>query len=169
MDSSSDPRVDPETVPELASIERARLQSKVRIFELLCEPRDPSERSDRVVDVLRVAGRPLALTRGRPLTATGFWLDDADELAGIRYARGRRKARRGMWLDLPAEVYLLPPEGSLNVAGRPPGPVLLYGGCAHKRADVPGWWLRQQIAAGVPKRILDPTTRAEIEGPPPGC
>ena len=64
MINLADPRVDPASIPELAEILRRGLLSKVRIFEVRCE------KSDRLVQVVKVHGRPLALAEAMSVAAT---------------------------------------------------------------------------------------------------
>jgi hypothetical protein len=58
------PWVDPASIPELAEILRRDLLRKVRIFEVRCE------KSDRLVQVVRVQGRPLALAQAMSVATT---------------------------------------------------------------------------------------------------
>lgn len=57
MTSLGEPWVDPASIPELAEILRRRLLSKVRIFEGWCE------NGDRLLQVIKVQRRPLALAQ----------------------------------------------------------------------------------------------------------
>jgi hypothetical protein len=59
-----EPFVDPMTIPELRTILDRGLLSKVRIFEAWCE------NGDRLFQVLKVGGRPLALARTRQDSVT---------------------------------------------------------------------------------------------------
>ena len=142
--ASNDPQfVHPAEVPELAPILRAGLRSKVRLFDLWCP------KGDRLIEVLRVAGRPLAISRSDRLHHI-VHLDDGQELRwhveGGRFERrwGGRESDVGMWVD---DVAVLPP---------------LPCSCAHERIPVPGEWLRRQLTEGVRKRVLDQATRAEL-------
>jgi hypothetical protein len=74
------------------------LLSKVRIFEARCE------KSDRLLQVVKVQGRPLALAQRMILTATGS--------PNPAYRRGTRAAHRAdyeaAWLDLSWDTYYMP-------------------------------------------------------------
>jgi len=62
-----------------------------------------------------------------------------------------------MWLDLAPRDY----HGQ-------PDPLVLGAECAHESDPIPGWWLREQIEAGVTKRVIDAATRAEMAVSPRG-
>jgi hypothetical protein len=151
-----DPWVRPANIPELYEILRRGLISEVRIFELRCE------NSDRLLQVLHVNRRPLAITKAG-LKAGGFQVGVGN--TGTRLEH--RGAMQALWLDLPIEAYI----GSK----RPLGPKTwevsfrrLTAECAHERVPVPADWLIQQMRAGTKKAILTDTTRMEMGARPRG-
>lgn len=142
--SLPDPWVDPADVPELTEILRRGLLGRVRIFEGWCE------KGDRLVQVVTVNNRPLALCR--------------EAAAGRSHHRNHW---RGMWLDLDARLYYADyPDEPL-----PPGeprtltPLLLGAQCQHQHANTPAWWLRQQLELGVSRVVMDEATRWSIGHP----
>ncbi len=153
-----EPHVDLATVPELAAILRARLRFEVRLFEAFCE------HGDRLVDVLRVRGRPLAIARS--VSSNGSMHQGHPERD--RSWLGHREAVQGMWLDLPDLSYYSPSDPPPVGESRELRPLLLVPECAHQSAPVPGWWLHQQVEAGVRKRIIDAATRREMMVRPRG-
>jgi hypothetical protein len=139
---SDSPFVSPAGVPELAPIIRAGLRSKVRLFDLWCT------KGDRVLEVLHVAGRPIAISRSDRLRHV-VHVDDGHEQrwyveGGFDGRWGGRNTDVSMWVDGLAVLPSLPCS------------------CAHERISVRGEWLRRQLAEGVRKRVLDQATRAEI-------
>ena len=143
MTGSDERLVHPAAVPELWPILRSGLRSKVRLFDLWCP------KGDRLIDVLKVAGRPLAISQSDRLNHI-VHTDDGNEprwhVEGGRFERrwGGRNIDVGMWLD-----------GVVALPGLPCS-------CTHQRVQVPGEWLRRQLAEGVRKRVLDQATRAEL-------
>ena len=145
--------VDPATVPELATILRAKLRAKVRLFDAFCE------QGDRLVEVLRVRGRPLAITR--MATTLISVQDGAPELTRTRTRH--RAGHHGMWLDLPPEAYYAPLDRPLQVGESVERiPHLLHPECQHENVPVPGWWLRHQISSQVRRRLIDASARQEM-------
>ena len=65
MTGLREPWVDPASIPELAAILRRNWLSKVRIYEGWCE------NGDRLLQVVKVQGRPLALARTAARASTG--------------------------------------------------------------------------------------------------
>jgi hypothetical protein len=149
--------VDPATVPELAEILRRGWLSKVpRIFEGWCE------NGDRLLQVIKVHGRPLALARCA-IPATG----SQEPNPAARTAH--RGAWNAMWVDLPPEAYYKPQEVpelgetyGYVVVDAPRKPYRLSVECRHQALSIPADWLRGQVAAGVAKRVIDARTRSEI-------
>ena len=137
------PFVHPAAVPELAPIIRSGLRSKVRLFELWCL------KGDRLIEVLKVAGHPFAISQSDRLNKI-VHVDDGHErrwhVEGGRFERrwGGRNTDVGMGVDGLAVLPSMPCS------------------CAHERIPVPGEWLRRQLAEGVRKRVLDQAARAEI-------
>jgi hypothetical protein len=90
-----DPWVKPANIPELYEILRRGRLSKVRIFELRCG------NSDRLLQVLKIKGRPLAITKAGLRVGT--------VRAGVGHT-GTRLSHRGtvqaLWLDLPIDAYI---------------------------------------------------------------
>jgi hypothetical protein len=131
-----DPWADPANIPELHEILRHRLLSKVRIFEIRCKE------SDRLAQVLRINGRPLALTqRGLKVGTTQV---------GVGHTGTRLKHRgthEAMWLDLAPEVYRLTVEKTTIV-------LRIAAQCAHERVSLPADWLIHELKAGTNKIIL---------------
>jgi hypothetical protein len=136
-----DPWVKPANIPELYEILRRGLLGKVRIFELRCE------NNDRLLQVLRINRRPLAITK-----------------AGLRVGgnSGTRLEHRGtvqaLWLDLPIEAYRLPSAGYRRLTAE----------CAHERVSIPADWLIDQLQAGRKKRIITDATRMVMGSRPRG-
>jgi len=134
--SEADERlVIPAEVPELWPILRAGLRSRVRLFDLWCP------KGDRLIEVLKVAGRPLAISdHGRLRNEVRV----SGESRRQRVSRwGRRELNAGLWVD--GDEVL------------PPFPC----SCSHQRLSVPGEWLRAQLVDGVRRRVFDQATRAE--------
>jgi hypothetical protein len=132
-----DPWVDPASIPELAEILRRQMLNKVRILEIRCE------KSDRLVQVLRVNGRPLALTQ-RSLMVGGIQ-------AGVGPTPTRlahREIHEAMWLDLPPDVY------RVTHAKTTIGVLRIAAQCVHGRTSIPADWLIHELEAGTKKIIL---------------
>jgi hypothetical protein len=136
MSEPRPPWVDPASISELAEILRRRLLSKVRIFEVRCE------KSDRLVQVLRINGRPLALTQAGLKVGT--------TQAGVGHTGTRlahREFHEAMWLDLPPEVYRVTREKTSMV-------LRIAAECAHERITIPADWLIHELETGNNKVIL---------------
>jgi hypothetical protein len=86
--------VDPATIPELTEIVRRRLLSKVRIFEGWCE------KGDRLFQVVKVHGRPLALAEAMRVAATG-----SPNPRPAQHAE-HRSDLQAAWLDLSWDAYV---------------------------------------------------------------
>jgi hypothetical protein len=128
--------VDPATVPELAAVLRAGLQSRVRLFEAVCE------RDHRCAEVLRLGGRDLAFGYQAGLSATiRAGAPEGSSLAGAAH----RQVRWGLWLDLAPDLT----------------PMTAQCRCSNPR--VPAWWLREQVSSHRRRRMLDDAARREIE------
>jgi hypothetical protein len=147
----AEPWVDPATIPEVVTILSRGWLSKVRIFGGWCG------NGDWLCQAIRVQSRPLALAR-RPAT-----------VATTPARTAHRAAWTAMWLDLPPEAYYEPQEApelgeryGYVVVDAPRKPYRLSAECRHQALSIPGNWLREQVAAGVAKRVLDARTRSEI-------
>jgi len=142
----SDPWVDPATIPELTVILRRRLLSKVRIFAAWCE------RGDRLAQVIRVNGRPLALDR--QLGQHSLIVEGDPEASRTTVAH--RLQVWAMWLDLDWSLYYLPyePPGARGVAGAEAA--CAGSQCQLENAPIPAYWLRQQVEAGVRSVLSTP-------------
>lgn len=145
-----DPWADPATIPELQEIIRRRLLSKVRIYELRCG------QSDRLLQVLKVNGRPLALAYSM-LRVGG----------GSTTRNGHRGAGQAMWMDLPNDTYI--------AARRPLDPQMwevsflrISAQCAHERLSIPADWVLRELRQGITKRIIDNAARLEMRTRPRG-
>jgi hypothetical protein len=148
---SDEPYVDPASIPELATILRLRLLSRVRVFEAWCP------KGDRLAQVVLVRGRPLALSRG---AVRGVTMSPAGNSPG-RLAH--RDSHLAMWLDLDPMAYYLPADPpQLDGPAVRLHPFRLPAECRHERLSLPGDWLREQVAAGVEKRVVDNATRFEM-------
>lgn len=150
--TSLDPVVDPATIPELATILRSGLLSKVRVFEAWCT------QGDRLAQVVRVAGRPLALSR--TVTQKVSTNLGRSELNSTKWEH--RGGVLAMWLDLDWNRYYLPynpPKLGESVVLQPIG---FPSQCQHERASIPGFWLCQQVQEGVTKRVIDDAARWEM-------
>jgi hypothetical protein len=147
-----EPWVDPTNIPELTEILRRRLLSKVRIFEARCE------KSDRLFQVVKVQGRPLALAQAMAISSTG-----SPNPAARRSAHAdHRSYWQAAWLDLSWDSYYLPhdpPEPGQTVIRQP---YLLSAQCLHEQLPVPLDWLREQVNAGIRKRVITNETRFEM-------
>jgi hypothetical protein len=154
-----DPWADPSTIPELQVIIRRRLLSKVRIYEGWCE------NGDRLLQVIKVNGRPLVLARGMLKVGGG---------GSTRLAH--RSTGQAMWLDLPIDTYIGSRRPlSLDTTGnrRQIGAALpvrseevsfmrISAQCAHERISIPADWLIRELRQGVTKRIITEATRMEM-------
>jgi hypothetical protein len=152
MSGSPSPWVDPTNIPELAEILRRKWLSKVRIYEGWCE------NGDRLLQVIKVRGRPLALARTAARTSIGS--PNPDLRRGPHF--DHRSHWEAAWLDLSWDVYFLPhdpPELGQSVVLQP---YLLSVQCQHERLPVPLAWLRDQVNAGVSKRVITPAVRFEM-------
>jgi hypothetical protein len=151
--SLSDPSARLADIPELHEILRRGLLSKVRVFEIRCET------NDRLLQVLQINRRPLAITK-----------------AGLKVSVGNRGTsleHRGtlqaLWLDLPIETYISSSR-NLDSDGRSRQVFFrrLSAECAHERVSIPADWLIHQIQAGTRKVILTDATRMEMGSRPRG-
>ena len=113
---------------------------------------------DRLLQVITVKGRPLALARAAALASTG---------SPIRPSRRGHLDHRGYWqaawLDLSGDAYYLPhdpPKPGESVVLQP---YLLSAQCQHERLAVPFRWLREQVEVGVPACYY--AGRADRDGP----
>jgi hypothetical protein len=147
-----EPFVDLATVPELRTILDRGLLSKVRIFEAWCE------QGDRLFQVVKIRGRPLAFARIRRDSIT---LSPNPAFHGQRRL-GHRKDRQAMWLDLHWKLYYVPFEPPAAGESKQIYPIRLSAQCQHERLSVPADWLREQVRAGVAKRIITNATRFEM-------
>jgi hypothetical protein len=152
MSEPQPPWVDPASIPELAEILRRRLLSKVRIFEVC-------ENGDRLLQVVKVQRRPLALAQR--MIRTG--LTGSPNPAFRRDPRlAHRADYEAAWLDLNWDAYYAPhgppaPDRSVVLQ-----PYLLSAQCQHERLPVPLNWLREQVKAGVSKRVITQAVRFEM-------
>ena len=157
------PSVDPASIPELAEILRRGLLSKVRIFEGWCE------NGDRLFQVVKVHGRPLALAEAMRVAATG------SPNARSGQHSEHRSHWEAAWLDLSwdayfARIWVRPEESQfLDTQHDSPGPgqwvlkpYLLNAQCQHEHLPVPLDWLREQVKAGASKRVVTPAVRLEM-------
>jgi hypothetical protein len=152
MSEPQPPWVDPASIPELVEILRRKWLSKVRIYEGWCE------NGDRLLQVIKVQGRDLALARTAARTATGS--------PNPAFRRGahwdHRSYWQAAWLDLSWDAYYMPhdpPEPGQSVALQP---YLLSAQCQHEWLSVPLDWLRDQVNTGVAKRVITPAVRFEM-------
>jgi hypothetical protein len=120
--------VDPASLPTLAAVLRARLLSRVRIFEVFCE-----SGRHRCLQVLTIDQRPFALGVARRQRSAIPELGDNQ----------RESAATAVWLDTAPAVALVAVE------------------CRCRWDRVTVGWLREQIAAGRRRRVLDAATRRE--------
>jgi hypothetical protein len=106
-----EPWVDPATIPELAEILRRKWLSKVRIYEGWCE------NGDRLLQVIKVRGRPLALGQAAARASTG-----SPNPAARRSAHWDHRSNwQAAWLDLSWDAYFAPYEPPrVGPIGRPP-------------------------------------------------
>lgn len=165
MTGLGDPWVDPASIPELAEILRRRLLSKVRIFEGWCE------NGDRLLQVVKVQGRPLALARTAARASTGS--PDPAFRRGAHF--DHRSHWEAAWLDLSWDAYFVPImvpaedshwRGQHDSSGprqRVLKPYLLSAQCQHGTLPVPLDWLREQVDAGVSKRVITQAARFEMD------
>jgi hypothetical protein len=142
-------------IPELQTILRRGLLSKVRIFEAWCES---TKNRDRLAQVLKVGGRPLAFAR--ELRGTGMMQVGAPS----RYKmRNVTPPRYGMWLDMDPGIYYVPREPPTpGATSWEVHPLRIGGQCRHEHVSIPADWLREQIEMGVRKRVIDAKARREI-------
>jgi hypothetical protein len=131
-------------IPELHEILRRRLLSKVRIFEGWCE------NGDRLFQVVKVHGRPLALAEVMSVAATGSPNPRRAEHAE------HRSNYQAAWLDLSWDAYVA------RIPGRRVTPYLLNAQCQHEHLPVPLDWLREQVSTGVSKCVITPAVRLEM-------
>jgi len=109
------------------------------------------ERYSRLVEVLKVNGRPLALGIDTtffhhwPAASERFWLSVPSESGWVRNRRGREL---GLWLDIPYEVVSL-------VTGLPVQDRYTFT-CAKRHCSeqflLP--WLREQVESGRKRRVI---------------
>jgi hypothetical protein len=155
-----EPWVDPASIPELTEILRRRLLSKVRIYEGWCE------NGDRLLQVIQVQRRPLALAEAMSVAATG-----SPNARRAEHAE-HRSHRQAAWLDLSwdayfARIWVRPEEPRFLDTQRHSGqwilkPYLLSAQCRHKHLPVPLAWLRDQVNTGIRKRVITSKTRLEM-------
>jgi hypothetical protein len=146
-----DPWVYLSSIPELATILRRGLLAKVRIFEAWCES---EQNRDRLTQVIRVGGRPLALAReARPTSVVQVGAPTR------RTMRHRVQPRMGMWLDLDPHLYYLPVELAPVSESRVLTPLRFGGQCQHEHLSIPADWLRAQVEQGVRYRVIDAAVR----------
>jgi hypothetical protein len=146
------PWVDPVSIPELAEILRRNWLSKVRIYEGWCE------NGDRLLQVIKVQGRPLALAQAAARASTG----SPNPAFRVGAHWDHRSYWQAAWLDLSWDAYFLPhepPELGETVVLQP---YLLSAQCQHERLSVPLAWLRDQINGGVAKRVITSAVRLEM-------
>lgn len=152
MTGLREPWVDPASIPELAAILRRNWLSKVRIYEGWCE------NGDRLLQVVKVQGRPLALARTAARASTG-----SPNPAFRRAAHWDHRSQwEAAWLDLSWDAYYAPhdtPEPGQSVVLQP---YRLSTQCQHERLSVPLNWLREQVNAGVSKRLITQAVRFEM-------
>jgi hypothetical protein len=133
--------------------------SKVRIFEGWCE------NGDRLLQVIKVNGRPLALARS--MLRIG-----ATQVGGGHTTRlAHRGAGEAMWLDLPIDTYIGHSRPlSLDPTGRAREVFFLRIGaqCRHERLSIPANWLIRELQAGTTKRIITNRIRMEMGARPRG-
>ena len=146
-----DPWADPSTIPELQTIIRRRLLSKVRIFESWCE------NGDRLLQVIKVNGRPLALARGML------------KVGGASTRLAHRGTGQAMWMDLPIDTYI----SSRRLLSLEPTCrteqvffMRISAHCAHERISIPADWL--PIAGGDQESDPHRRTRWEMVARPRG-
>lgn len=164
MSAPQPPWVDPASIPELVEILRRRLLSKVRIFEGWCE------KGDRLFQVVKVHGRPLALAQVMSVAPTGSPNPRRAEHAE------HRSNYQAAWLDLSSDTYfvpiMVPPQESqfLVTHNDSPGPrhrvlkpYLLSAQCQHEHLPVPLDWLREEVSAGVSKCVITQAVRLEMD------
>jgi hypothetical protein len=143
-----DPWADPSAIPELQEIIRRRLLSKVRIFEGWCE------NGDRLLQVIKVRDRPLALARGMLKVGGG----GATRLA-------HRGTGQAMWMDLPIDTYITSRRPmSLDPTGKTweVSFLRISAQCAHERLSIPADWLIRQLRADAKKVIINDAVRMEM-------
>jgi hypothetical protein len=151
-DDLSEPWVYLSTIPELETILRRGLLSKVRIFEAWCE------KGDRLAQVIRVGGRPLALT-GRLLGPMGIMQAGAPS----RTKLWARVPRHGMWLDMNPGLYYVPTEPPTpDASSWEVHPLRISGQCQHENVSIPTDWLRTQVEKDVRKRVIGAAARREM-------
>jgi hypothetical protein len=133
------PWVDQSTIPELREIRRLGLLARVRIFEARCQ------NGDRLLDVIRVNGRPLAL--GWQAIGAAVVVDALE--GGPR--QYHRVPLLAIWLDV---------DRMLD----PPIRLWFPTQCQHESVQVPADWLRGQVEAGLRKRVvvIDDAARREM-------
>jgi hypothetical protein len=147
-----EPWVDPATIAELAEIIRRKWLSKVRIYDGWCE------NGDRLLQVIKVQGRPLALARTAARASTG-----SPNPAARRGAHWDHRSHwEAAWLDLSWDAYFLPHEPPQPGQSVVLQPYLLSVQCQHERLSVPLAWLRDQINGGVSKRVITSAVRFEM-------
>jgi hypothetical protein len=146
------PWVDPASIPELAEILRRQLLSKVRIFEGWCE------NGDRLLQVVKVHKRPLALAQRMVKTSTGS--------PNPAFRRSPHAAHRShyeaAWLDLNWDAYYAPHDPPRPGQSLVLQPYLLSAQCQHERLPVPLDWLREQVETGVSRRVITQAVRFEM-------
>jgi hypothetical protein len=150
------------TIPELQVILRNGLLSKVRIFSAWCVN---EQNRDRLVQVIKVKGRPLALAR--ELRGTVVMYAGAPEKSGHKM-RNLTSPRIGMWLDMDPGLYYLPSEPPPPGESRIVHPLRISGQCRHEHVSIPAAWLRLQVEKGVRFRVIDAATRREMGTRPCG-
>ena len=136
------------TVPGLQAILRRGLLSKARIFSAWCE------KGDRLMQVVRVGGRPLAIAReARPTVVMQAGAPTRHTM------RHRVQPNKGMWLDLDAHLYYLPVEPAPVGESRALAPLRFAAQCQHEHVSIPADWLRAQVEQGARYRVIDAAAR----------
>jgi hypothetical protein len=150
-----EPWVDPATIPELAEIIRRKWLSKVRIYEGWCES------GDRLLQVVKVQGRPLALARAAARASTGS--PNPAFRSGPHW--DHQSYWQAAWLDLSWDAYYLPHDAPRRGQSVVLHPCLLSAECQHGSLSVPLEWLRLQLGAGASKRVITEAVRLEMGAP----
>jgi hypothetical protein len=155
VSEASGPWVDSTTIPELVAILSRGWLSRVRIFEGWCE------NGDRLLHVVKVQGRPLALARAAARASTG-----SPNPAFRRAAHWDHQSYwQAAWLDLSWDTYYLPHDAPRRGQSVVLHPYLLSAECQHGSLSIPLEWLRGQVEAGASKRVITEAVRFEMGAP----